>query len=301
MEDELEWVVCYLVEYCWLFCLYVIYDEFISWMLDVFEKVNCDILFNGLYWFFDYVEIIIECNIEWVKVLGGGIVVQYWMVFQGEYFVDCYGKEVVKYILLVVKMLVLDVLVGLGIDVICVVSYNLWIVLYWLVFGCIVGGMVMYDDVNCLLCDVVLELWMVGSVWFFSEQGKKGCLVVGQFVDLVVLLKDYFSVVEEEIKGIELVLMVVDGKVVYVVGYFLLLVLLFILVLLEWLLVVKVLGYYCFVLLVMVKIGVMVQMYQCCGSCGVYGYQYDIVCKLLILVFDEQVFWGVLGCFCFVF
>lgn len=40
-----------------------------------------------------------------------------------------------------VKMLEMGVLVGVGIDVICVVSYNFWIVLYWLVFGCIVGGM----------------------------------------------------------------------------------------------------------------------------------------------------------------
>ncbi|PIN63639.1 hypothetical protein CKQ90_34340, partial [Klebsiella pneumoniae] len=38
--------------------------------------------------------------------------------------------------------------------------------------------------------------------------------------DLVVLSKDYFSVAEEEIKGIESVLTVVDGKVVYAAGHF---------------------------------------------------------------------------------
>ena len=59
-----------------------------------------------------------------------------------------------------------------------------------------------------------------GSAWFSSEQGKKGRLAAGQLADLVVLSKDYFSVAEEEIKGIESVLTVVDGKVVYAAGHF---------------------------------------------------------------------------------
>lgn len=60
MEDDFEGVVCVLVENCWLWCMYVIYDEMISCVFDVFEKVNEDILFEGLNWFFDYVEMIIE-------------------------------------------------------------------------------------------------------------------------------------------------------------------------------------------------------------------------------------------------
>jgi predicted amidohydrolase YtcJ len=77
----------------------------------------------------------------------------------------------------------------------------------------------MYDDSNRLPRDVALELWTAGSAWFSSEQGKKGRLVEGQLADLVVLSKDYFSVPEEEIKGIESVLTVVDGKVVYAAGH----------------------------------------------------------------------------------
>lgn len=242
MEQELEFVVCYLVEQCWLFCLYVIYDELILWMFDVFEKVDCDILFNGLFWFFDYVEIIILCNIEWVWVFGGGIVIQDCMVFQGEYFVDCYGVKVVEVMLLIQCMFVEGVLVGVGIDVIWVFSYNFWILLYWLVSGCIVGGMVLY--LQGLLWEIVLQLFIYGSVWFFSEQGKKGQIKVGQFVDLVVLLVDFFGVEEEVIKWIELVFMVVDGKVVYVVVEFDKFGLLVLLVLLDWLLVVKVFGYW---------------------------------------------------------
>ncbi len=53
MEDELERVVRHLVEHRWPFRLHATYDDSISRMLDVFEKVNRDIPFNGLHWFFD--------------------------------------------------------------------------------------------------------------------------------------------------------------------------------------------------------------------------------------------------------
>ncbi len=97
MEDELERVVRHLVEHRWPFRLHATYDESISRMLDVFEKVNRDIPFNGLHWFFDHAETITERNIERVKALGGGIAVQHRMAFRGEYFVDRYGKEAVKH------------------------------------------------------------------------------------------------------------------------------------------------------------------------------------------------------------
>lgn len=71
MEDELERVVRHLVEHRWPFRLHATYDESISRMLDVFEKVNRDIPFNGLHWFFDHAETITERNIERVKALGG--------------------------------------------------------------------------------------------------------------------------------------------------------------------------------------------------------------------------------------
>ena len=159
----------------------------------------------------------------------------------------------------------------------------------------------MYDDANRLPRDVALELWTAGSAWFSSEQGKKGRLATGQLADLVVLSKDYFSVAEEEIKGIESVLTVVDGKVVYAAGHFSPLAPPPIPVLPEWSPVVKVPGHYRSAPPATAKIGAMVQMHQCCGSCGVHGHQHDIARKSSIPVSDEQAFWGVLGCSCFAF
>ena len=301
MEDELERVVRHLVEHRWPFRLHATYDESISRMLDVFEKVNRDIPFNGLHWFFDHAETITERNIERVKALGGGIAVQHRMAFQGEYFVDRYGKDAVKHTPPVAKMLEVGVPVGLGTDATRVASYNPWTALYWLVSGRTVGGMAMYDDENRLPRDVALELWTAGSAWFSSEQGKKGRIAAGQLADLVVLSKDYFSVPEEEIKGIESVMTIVDGRVVYAAGHSTPIAPPSIPVVPDWSPVVKVPGHYRSAPPGSEHIGAVVQMHQCCGSCGVHGHQHDIARQSGIPVSDDRAFWGALGCSCFSF
>lgn len=301
MEQELERVVRHLVEHRWSFRLHATYNESISRMLDVFEKVNRDIPFNGLHWFFDHAETITEKNIERVKALGGGIAVQHRMAFQGEYYAARYGAESVKQTPPVAKMLSAELPVGLGTDATRVASYNPWTALYWLVSGRTVGGMQMYDDNNRLSRDVALELWTAGSAWFSNEQGKKGRIQAGQLADLVVLSKDFFRVAEEEIKGIESVLTLVDGKVVYAAGAFTPLAPPPIPVVPEWSPVTNVPGHYRSVPPEAAKVGMMAQVHQCCGSCNVHGHQHDTARKSAIPIADEGAFWGVMGCSCFAF
>ncbi|TCN60000.1 putative amidohydrolase YtcJ [Flavobacterium circumlabens] len=93
MEAELEKVVRLLVENRWPFRLHATYNESITRFLNVFEKINQEIPFNGLPWIFDHAETIDERNIERVKNLGGGIAVQSRMAYQGEYFTDRYGAK----------------------------------------------------------------------------------------------------------------------------------------------------------------------------------------------------------------
>ncbi|MDP8703538.1 amidohydrolase [Serratia marcescens] len=301
-EDELERVVRHLVEHRWPFRLHATYDESISRMLDVFEKVNRDIPFNGLHWLFDHAETITERNIERVKALGGGIAVQHRMAFQGEYFAERYGIEATKHTPPVAKMLAAELPVGLGTDATRVASYNPWTALYWLVSGRTVGGMAMYDDSARLDRETALMLWTQGSAWFSTEQGKKGQIKVGQLADVAVLSQDYFSVPEEQIKGIESVMTVVDGKVVYAAGSFSLLAPPPLPVLPEWSPVTQVPGHYRSAPpSAAAKVGVLSQAHQCCGPCGVHAHQHDIARRSSIPVSDENAFWGAFGCSCFSF
>jgi hypothetical protein len=117
-------------------------------------------------------------------------------------------------------MLDLGIPVGAGTDATRVASYNPWVSLYWLTTGKTVGGVSMYPGRNCLSREEALRLYTQGSSWFSSESGKKGALAVGQLADLAVLTDDYFSVPEEQIKGLESVLTVVGGKIVHGTGDF---------------------------------------------------------------------------------
>lgn len=220
LEQELTQVVRLLAEHRWPFRLHATYDESIGRFLDVFEAVNRGVPFNGLRWFFDHAETITERNLERVKALGGGIAVQHRMAYQGEYFIDRYGADAARHTPPTVQMLHMGIPVGAGTDATRVASYNPWVSLYWMVAGRTVGGTALYPEANRLDRMEALRRYTVGSAWFSGEEDKKGAIVPGHLADLAVLSADYFSVPEEEIKGIESVLTLVGGTVVYGAGAF---------------------------------------------------------------------------------
>jgi predicted amidohydrolase YtcJ len=215
MESELKAVIRHLVENRWPFRLHATYDETISRALAVYEEVNREVPFQGLHWFFDHCETISDKNLQRVKALGGGIAVQNRMAFQGEYFVDRYGKAQAQRTPPIRRMLEFGIPVGAGTDATRVSSYNPYLSLYWLVTGRTLGGLQLYPETNRMDRSEALRLYTVGSTWFSSEENKKGALVAGQLADLAALTADYFSIPEEEIKGLESVLTIVGGKVVY--------------------------------------------------------------------------------------
>ncbi|MFJ2990209.1 amidohydrolase [Collimonas sp. NPDC087041] len=297
MDDELEKVVRHLVSQRWPFRLHATYDESIERMLNVFEKVNRDIPFDGLHWMFDHAETISPKNIDRVRALGGGIAIQHRMAFQGEYFVDRYGAEAAKNTPPVTRMLEAGLPVGAGTDATRVASYNPWTALYWLVSGRTVGGLRMYDAASRLARETALELWTAGSSWFSSEQGKKGRIKEGMLADLAVLNADFFSVNEEAIKSIESVLTIVGGKIVYGESEFKPLSPAPIPVLPDWSPVNTVAGHY----RPQSNMKLALTPHQCQGACGVHAHAHDVARKSTVPASNYSGFWGALGCSCFAF
>ena len=62
-------------------------------MLDVYEKVDREVPFDGLHWIVDHAETVSDRNIDRIRALGGGIAVQHRMAYQGEFFVERYGAK----------------------------------------------------------------------------------------------------------------------------------------------------------------------------------------------------------------
>src|ERR1700761_3452712 len=215
IEDDLEGVVRILAQNRWPWRMHATYDETISRALDVFERVNREVPFAGLHWFFDHAETISDASIDRIAALGGGVAVQHRMAYQGEFFVERYGAAAAEATPPVARMLDKGIHVSAGTDATRVASYNPWVSLAWLVTGKTVSGLTITPQRNCLDRETALRMWTENVTWFSNEEGKKGRIEVGQFADLIVPDRDYFSCAEAEIADTTALLTLVGGKVVY--------------------------------------------------------------------------------------
>ncbi|MET3966749.1 amidohydrolase [Bradyrhizobium sp. S3.9.1] len=302
MEGELEDVVRVLVQNKWPWRMHATYDETISRALDVFEKVNQDTPLDGLHWFFDHAETISDQSIDRIAALGGGIAVQHRMAYQGEYFVERYGFGAAEATPPVRKIRDKGVKISAGTDATRVASYNPWVSLAWLVTGMTIGGLRLYPQRNCLDRETALRMWTENVTWFSNEEGKKGRIQVGQFADLIVPDRDFFSCPESEIGDITSDLTVVGGRLVYGAGEF---------KALDdtappaampdWSPVRSFGGYGNWAeqgsKAQAVRTNAM-QMCGCANACGLHGHDHARAWSGRLPVSDLKSFWGALGCAC---
>lgn len=212
-ETEIEQVIRLHVLMGWPFRIHATYDESISRILNVLEKVNRDQPLSKVRWAFDHAETISDPNLARVKALGGGIAIQGRMAFAGEDFLERYGKEQTQRSPPIKKMLAMGIPVGLGTDGTRVSSFNPWATYYWAVSGRTVGGTKLYDENNRLDRLTALQLFTEGSAWFSSEELEKGQIKPGQLADFAILDRDILQIDEDQLLKTQSVLTVVDGKV----------------------------------------------------------------------------------------
>ncbi|MEZ4613428.1 MAG: amidohydrolase family protein [Caldilineaceae bacterium] len=60
-----------------------------------------------------------------------------------------------------------------------------------------------------------LHAYTTGGTWLTREETLKGTLTPGKVADICVIDRDYFTVPDAEIKDIQVVMTMVDGRVVY--------------------------------------------------------------------------------------
>jgi predicted amidohydrolase YtcJ len=300
MEGELEPVIRLLAGNRWPWRLHATYNETIGRALDVFEKVNRDIPFDGVHWFIDHAETIDDRNIDRIARLGGGIAVQHRMAYQGEYFVERYGARAAERTPPIRRIMAAGVQIGAGTDATRVASYNPWVSLSWLVTGRTVGGLSLYPASNLVDRETALRLWTEANTWFSTEQEKKGQIKAGQLADLAVLSEDYFAVPGEAIQDITSVLTLVGGKAVHGEGTFKDLAPPLPPAMPDWSPVRSFGGYHqradrgaeTRLAAAAVDCG-------CANACGMHGHAHAWTAD--VPVADEKSFWGALGCSCWAF
>ena len=193
-------------------------DKSVGHLLDVFERVNREIPIAPLRWSIAHLNDGSDASLARMKALGVGWLVQNAMYFEGERFVADNGATAGRRAPPVMSALRIGVHTGAGTDAHRVMSYNPFVALQWLLDGRTTAGTQIRSIEEIPSRPEALRLYTSGSAWFDRTEQQRGSLEAGKFADLAVLSKDYLKVPVGEIGGIESLLTMVGGRIVYATG-----------------------------------------------------------------------------------
>jgi predicted amidohydrolase YtcJ len=190
-------------------------DASVDQLLTIFERVNKEVPIGSLRWSIAHLNVASVKSLERMKALGVGWTVQDAMYFGGEQLVQQSGAEAARRVPPVVTGAKMGVAIGAGTDAHRVASYNPFTALQWFLDGKTVAGVAIRGPEETPSRAEALRLYTLGSAWFSRDDQKRGSLEVGKLADLAVLSRDYMTVPVDQIGGIESVLTMVGGRVVY--------------------------------------------------------------------------------------
>ncbi len=193
-------------------------DASVGELLSVFERVNKEVPIAPLRWSIAHLNDASPETLRRMKALGVGWTVQDAMYFTGEQFRDQNGEAAVRRVPPVVTAREVGVAVGAGTDAHRVASYNPFTALQWFLDGKTVSGVALRGPEETPNREYALRLYTQGSAWFSHDEDNRGSLEVGKLADLAVLSKDYMTVPVDQVGGIESLLTMVGGKIVYAAG-----------------------------------------------------------------------------------
>jgi predicted amidohydrolase YtcJ len=193
-------------------------DASVGQLLDIFESVNKEVPIKDLRWSIAHLNDASEQSLMRMKALGVGWTVQDAMYFGGDQFRQTSGPDAARRAPPVVTGAKLGVAIGAGTDAHRVASYNPFTALQWFLDGKTVAGVAIRGPEETPSRTEALRLYTLGSAWFSFDETQRGSLESGKLADLAVLSKDYMTVPVDQIGGIESLLTMVGGKIVYAAG-----------------------------------------------------------------------------------
>ena len=196
-------------------------DASVDELLRLFEKLNKEVPITGLRWSIAHLNDASEQSLQRMKALGMGWTVQDAMYFGGDQFLQQNGAQAARRVPPVNTAKRMGVPIGAGTDAHRVASYNPFTALQWFLDGKTIGGTAIRGPEETPGRADALRFYTIGSAWFSFDEKKRGSLEVGKFADLAVLSKDYMTAPVDQIGGVESLLTIVGGKVVYAAARYL--------------------------------------------------------------------------------
>jgi predicted amidohydrolase YtcJ len=169
-------------------------------LLSIYERVNAEFPIRDLRWSVAHLTNASVQNLQRMKAMGVG-----WTIQRPNAASVENAKE-------------LGVNMGAGTDAHRVASYNPFSALQWSLVDSKIAGGVHRGAEQTPTREDALRAYTIGSAWFSFDENKRGSLEPGKLADLAVLTKDYMTVPADQIGGIESLLTMVGGKIVYAAG-----------------------------------------------------------------------------------
>jgi predicted amidohydrolase YtcJ len=194
-------------------------DANVDQLLGIWERVNKEFPIAPLRWTIAHLNDASPQTLQRMKALGVGWTVQDAMYNTADDVLKRDGDKVRREPPVMTGSR-LGVPIGAGTDAHRVSTYNPFTVLQWFLDGKNAGGTALRGTAETPSRIDALRFYTSGSAWVSHDEPLRGSLEVGKFADLAVLSRDYLTVPVEQIGGIESVLTMVGGKVVYAAGPF---------------------------------------------------------------------------------
>src|SRR5579863_2924916 len=153
-----------------------------------------------------------------MKALGVGWTMQDMMYNDGDQLVAKEGPQAAKRMPPVMTAKKIGIVVNAGTDAHRVSTYNPFTVLQWMIDGKTASGQALRGPEETPSRADALRFYTMGSAWFSRDEDKRGSLEPGKLADLAVLSKDYMTAPVDQVSGIESLMTMVGGKIVYAAG-----------------------------------------------------------------------------------
>ena len=193
-------------------------DANVDHLLGIWERVNKEFPIAPLRWTIAHLNDASPQTLQRMKALGVGWTVQDAMYNTGSDVLQREGAAKVRREPPVVTGSKIGVTIGAGTDAHRVSTYNPFTVLQWFLDGRNASGTALRGTEETPSRADALRFYTLGSAWVSHDERVRGSLEVGKLADLAVLSKDYLTVPVDQIGGIESVMTMVGGKVVYAAG-----------------------------------------------------------------------------------
>lgn len=191
-------------------------------VLDAYEAANRETPLAGRRFTISHVNFPDPRAIERARRLGVAFDCQPpWLHLDGDAIKDVFGPARMRHFLPFRSLLDAGVMLAGGSDHMirfdsrgAINPYNPFYGMWMAITRKTTGGAVI-NAAEAITREEALRIWTLNPAWLTFEEGVKGSIEPGKLADMVVISKDFLTCPVDEIKDIEALRTIVDGKVVF--------------------------------------------------------------------------------------